>query len=179
MEQITIIQDTRQQVGKDQHVLKYFKKNGIKIVRSKLYIGDYALLTNMSVIIERKKDMLEIANCICGNGHVRFRNEIIRCQENGIKLYILIEDEYIYNIDGVKYYQCPRYKSNQYKVIDGKKVLVHRKGEKLSQVNFETLGKAMKTMEEKYGCTFCFAKHDEFGKKVLELLTKGEYKNGN
>lgn len=174
MEQITIIQDTRQQVGKDEHVLNYFKKNGIKIVRSKLYAGDYALLTNMSVVIERKKDMLEIANCICGDGHERFRNEIIRCQENGIKLYILIEDEYIYNIDGVKYYRVPTYKSNGYK--NG---VFHRRGEKMSKVNFEAMGKAMKTMQERYGCTFCFAKHDEFGKKVLELLTKGEYNNGN
>ena len=28
---------------------------------------------------------------------------------------------------------------------------MHKVGEKRSQVNFETLGKAMKTMEEKYG----------------------------
>jgi hypothetical protein len=168
---MTIVQDTRQQAHKDDHVLLWFKMQGINVVRSKLYAGDYALLTDMSVVVERKKDMLEIANCICGNSHERFRNEIIRCKENNIKLYILIEDEYIYNINGVKYYQCPRYKSNQYKVIDGKKVLVHRKGEKHSQVNFETLGKAMKTMEEKYGCTFVFAKRVDFGKKVVELLT--------
>lgn len=166
---MTIVQDTRQQIHKDDHVLDYFKAKDIKVVRSKLYVGDYALLTDMSVAIERKKDMLEIASCICGNNHVRFRNEIIRCRDNNIKLYILIEDEIIYNLDGVKYYQCPRYKSNGYK--NG---VFHRKGEKMSQVNFEALGKAMKTMEEKYGCTFCFARRKDFGKKIVEILTKGE-----
>ena len=60
----------------------------------------------------------------------------------------------------------PTYKGNQYK--DGK--LVHKRGEKRTQVNFETLGKAMKTMEEKYGCKFCFSKRADFGKTILKLL---------
>lgn len=167
-----IVQDTRQQIGKDQHVLEWFKLEGIEVIRSKLYVGDYTLLHNQTICIDRKKDMLEIANCICNSKeHQRFKSEIERARDNGILLYILIEDEYIYNIDGVKYYQCPRYKSNQYKVLNGKKVLTHKKGEKMSQVNFETLGKAMKTMESKYGCKFAFATKKDFGKKVIELLT--------
>lgn len=164
---ITIVQDTRQQVGKDQHVLDYFKQQGINVVRSKLYVGDYALLHDMSVSIDRKMNMLEIANCICNSKeHERFRRELINAQENNIKLYILIEDEYIYNLDGVKYYRCPTYKSS-----GSKNGIFHKKGDKMSQVNFEALGKAMKTMEEKYGCKFCFAKREEFGKKILEIFT--------
>lgn len=175
MEQITIIQDTRQQVGKDEHVLEYFKSQGINVVRTKMYVGDYGLLKDMSVVVDRKKDLLEVAANLCDKDeHERIKQEMINAQENGIKLYILIEDEYIYNIDGVKYYRVPTYKSNGYK--NG---VFHRRGEKMSKVNFEAMGKAMKTMQERYGCTFCFAKHDEFGKKVLELLTKGEYNNGN
>lgn len=171
MEQITIQIDSREQNGKHDHLLEYFDKMGIKYFTSKLYVGDYTLLHNQSVVIDRKKDMLEIAGNICNKlEHARFKEELIRARDNNIKLYILIEDEYIYNIEGVKYYQCPRYKGNQYKVINGVNVLVHKRGEKRSQVNFETLGKAMKTMEEKYGCTFVFAKREEFGKKVLELL---------
>ena len=142
---LTIVQDTRQQAGKDEHVLKYFESQGIKVVRSKLYVGDYALIHNMKVIVDRKKDMLEIAGNICDKEeHIRFREELKNSQEIGIKLYILIEDEYIYNLDGVKYYKCPTYKSSGYK--NG---IYHKKGDKMSQVNFEALGKAMKTMEEK------------------------------
>lgn len=164
MENVIIQVDSREQNNK--HVLEQFDKLGVKYFVSKLYAGDYTLLHNQSIVIERKKDVLEIASCICGDNHIRFRNEVIRSRDNGIKLYILIEDEYIYNIDGVKYYQIPHYKGNQYK--DGK--LIHKRGEKRSQVNLEALAKAMRTMEEKYDCTFCFAKHNDFGKKVLELL---------
>lgn len=166
MNNIVIQCDTRNQIGKDEHVLEYFRNNGIKIVRSKLYVGDYGLLHDMRTIVDRKRDVMEIIQDICSPDHERFKRELISAQESSIKLYILIEDEYIYNIDGVKYYQIPRYKGNQYK--DGK--LIHKRGEKRSQVNLEALAKAMHTMEEKYGCTFCFAKHDDFGRKILELL---------
>jgi ERCC4-type nuclease len=169
---ITIVQDTRQQTGKDEHVLEFFEKIGINVVRSKLYVGDYAFLHNMKVIVDRKKDVLEIAGNICDKEeHQRFKQELINAQEAGIKLYILIEDEYINNLDEVKYYKCPTYKSNGYK--NG---VFHRKGEKMSQVNFEALGKAMKTMEERYGCRFVFSKRIDFGAKVLKLLLESEKK---
>lgn len=172
MENIIIQVDTREQEGKNQNVLDYFRIKGIKVVRSKLFVGDYTLLHDQTIAIDKKKDMLEIANCICGSSHTRFRNELMRAKDNGIKLYILIEDEYIYNIDGVKYYKCPTFKSNQYKVVNGKRVLMHKVGEKRSQVNFETLGKAMKTMEEKYGCKFCFSKRNDFGQRIIDILTR-------
>lgn len=166
---ITIVQDTRQKIGKDQHVLDYLIKNNVHIIRSKLFVGDYALLHDMRVSIDRKMNMLEIANCICNSEeHERFKTELLNAQENGIKLFILIEDEYIYNLDGVKYFRCPTYKSNGWK--NG---IFHRKGQKMSQVNFDALGKAMKTMEKKYGCKFCFAKREEYGKKLLEILVNG------
>lgn len=167
--QITIVQDTRQQVGKDEHVLKYFADNGIKVVRSKLFVGDYALLHNMKVVVDRKKDMLEIGANICDSKeHERFRKELVNAQENGIKLYILIEDENIYNTFGVRFYKSPTYKSSGFK--NG---VYHARGEKMSQINFLSLSKAMMTMEQKYNCKFVFAKRAEYGKKVLEILTKG------
>lgn len=166
MDKIAIIQDSRQQEGKDQHVIDYFQSLGFKIIRSKLYVGDYALINNLSVIVDRKKDMLEIGSNICDKKeHQRFKQELKNAQENNIKLYILIEDEEITCIEEVKNYQCPRYKSNGWK--NG---IFHKKGDKMSQINFEALGKAMKTMEERYGCVFLFAKRNEFGKKCLEIL---------
>lgn len=171
MSNVVIQVDTREQDGKNQHILDYFASKNINSIRSKLFVGDYTLLHNQTIVVDRKKDMLEMASNICNSKeHTRFREELEKAQKNGIKLFILIEDEYIYNLDGVKYYKCPVYKGNQYKIIDGKKILTHKKGEKRSQVNFETLGKAMKTMEEKYGCKFMFAKRENYGKKVLEIL---------
>ena len=146
----------------------YFKEQGINVVRSKLYVGDYALLHNMKVIVDRKKDMLEIGGNICDKEeHQRFKQELIKAQENGIKLIILIEDENIYNTFGVRFYKSPVYKSNGYK--NG---VFHRRGEPMSKINFAALSKAMETMEEKYGCKFMFAKKENYGKKVLEILMK-------
>lgn len=163
---VTIQVDSREQEGKNQNILDYFASKGINTVRSKLFVGDYTLLHKQDICVDKKKDLMEMASCICGSNHTRFREELIRAKDNNIKLYILIEDEYIYNIEGVKYYKVPRYKGNQYK--DGK--LIHKRGEKRTQVNFETLGKAMKTMEEKYDCKFCFAKRENFAQKILEIL---------
>ena len=168
---ITIVCDTREQEHKQDHVLETFKKLGYPVVRTKLFVGDYSLLNNMSVSVDRKNSILELMGNLCNSkDHARIRDEFIRARDNNIKLYVLIEDEYIYNIEGVKYYKVPVYKSNQYKVINGVRILEHRKGEKRSQANLEAMAKAMKTMEEKYGVTFVFAKHEEFGEKILKIL---------
>ena len=150
---ITIQVDSRE--NKNEHVLNQLKELGCNFVNSKLYVGDYTLLHKQDICIDRKASLLELANNICNSeNHQAFKNEY----------------EYIYNLDGVKYFKCPTYKSTQYKTVDGARVLAHKKGDKRSQVNFETLGKAMKTMEEKYGYEFLFAKKKDFGKKILWLL---------
>lgn len=167
----TIVVDTREQDHKNDHVLETFKNLGYPVVRTKLFVGDYSLLNNMSVCIDRKNSILELIGNLCNaKEHARIRDEFIRARDNNIKLYVLIEDEYIYNIEGVKYYKVPTYKSNQYKNINGVRILEHRKGEKRSNANLEALSKSMKTIEEKYGVTFVFAKHNEFGKKILKIL---------
>lgn len=167
MENLTILQDTREQENKQDHVLQYFEENGIKVIRSKLFVGDYSLIDNMRISVDRKKDVLEIANCICSKEHIRFRNELIRAYENGIKLFILIEDENIKSLEELKYYKVPTFKSTQYK--NGQ--VTHRKGEKRSSVNLEALSKAMITMEQKYGCKFVFSTHKNFGATIVKILT--------
>ena len=160
----TIQVDSRE--NRNEHVLEQFTKLGYTYVTSKLYVGDYTFIQKSDIVVDRKKDMLEIGGNICDRKeHQRFKQELINAQENGIKLYILIEEENISCIDMVKYYQCPRYKSNGYK--NG---IFHHKGEKMSQINFEALGKAMATMQERYGCTFLFARREDFGRKILEIL---------
>ena len=96
MNNITIQVDTRE--NKNENLIVYFESKGIKTVRSKLYVGDYTLLHKQDVCVDKKKDLMEMASCICGPNHTRFREELIRSKEANIKLYILIEDEYIYSI---------------------------------------------------------------------------------
>ena len=111
---------------------------------------------------------------ICGKQHARFRDEAILAQNNGIKLYILVE-----NKDGIKEvrdlfkWQNPR--MHRYNKI----LYMHRLGKwsniptpKAPPTSGETLAKACLTMNLKYGVEFMFCTPNEAGKRVIELLTQ-------
>lgn len=140
-----IVVDTRQQDGR--HALKdaYFEEHGVKTLRSKLIVGDYTRIDNQTVSVDTKRNILELAGNICGKQHERFRNECIRARECGIKLIILIEEIPPDN-------DLSKWKS------------------KRTQVSGETLGKAMKTMTEKYGVQFEFCAVDTTAKRIIDIL---------
>lgn len=150
---ITLIEDTRQQHGKHDLKEQYFKDNDIAIIRSKLYIGDYSRLDNQLIVVDTKKDVVEIAANICGQQHERFRNECLRAQEYGIKLVVLIEEE-----ADLDTWKSPRKKN----------------GTPYTHVSGKTLKKAMQTMTDKYGVEFDFCKKEDAGARIIELLG-GEY----
>ena len=56
---LTIISDTRQKRGHHKAKEQYFAENGIQVINSKLPAGDYALLTDMSRVVDTKKDLGE------------------------------------------------------------------------------------------------------------------------
>ena len=71
-------------------IISQFNASGIKHYTSKLYVGDYVSLDNSRLCIDRKQNLSELYGNLC-QGHERFRNELIRANEAGIKLIILIE----------------------------------------------------------------------------------------
>lgn len=150
---ITLIEDTRQQRGKHDLKAQYFQEHDITIIRSKLYIGDYSRLDNQLVVVDTKKDVVEIAANICGQQHERFRNECLRAQEYGIKLVVLIEED-----ADLDTWKSPRKKN----------------GMPYTHVSGKTLKKAMQTMSDKYGVEFSFCRKEDAGAKIVELLG-GEY----
>jgi ribosome-associated protein len=149
---IVLIEDTRQQA--DKHILKhnYFDANNIKVVRSKLPVGDYADMKNMSVVIDTKKDIQEIISNVTTQ-HERFRAECDLAAECGIQLIILIENKN--NINEIKdlagWYNW-RLKRNK-RATTGKQLM-----------------KILYTMEEKHAVKFAFCRPEESGEKILELL---------
>ena len=166
-----ILEDTRNQVGKHDLKTAYFEKQGIKVERTKLYVGDYTLPTNQSVCIDTKKDIQELIGDLQSD-HIRFRNELIRAKEAGIKLYIVIENEgryvdyrkTVWNatvrcIDDLNNWHNPRLYSKK----NGKPV--YPKAMPGTQ-----LAKICHTMEERYGCKFLFCKPDESAKLIIDLL---------
>lgn len=155
---MVIVQDSREHTGKKDHILSYFEQNGIQVVRSKLYVGDYSLLHDQSVCIDTKKDCLELFQNLT-QSHVRFRSELIRAQSYGIQLYILTEERL--PTGGLNEWVSPVYKSNSAN---------HKKGEPMTTVNPAIMRKAMITMQEKYGVKFRFCDKQDTGKIILGLL---------
>lgn len=194
-----VIEDKAQQEGKHRLKHDYWDKTDICWQRFPLPVGDY-ILANEQVLdvigrkqkrdievkkmdflgtykqsVDTKKDMQEIVGNICGQQHERFRDECILAQNNGIKLYVLIENtDGIRKLEDVFKWQNPR--MHRYNKI----AYMHRLGKwqniplpKAAPTNGQTLAKAMLTMQAKYGVEFHFCRPEEAGKRILELLEVG------
>lgn len=158
-----IVHDTRDIPGKHKNVDDWLTANGYTIVRSKLFVGDVTFLQNQSVCIDLKQDVLELAMDVYQQ-HTRFRNELIRAQENGIQLIVLIEEELPHG--NLAEWVSPVYKANTGK---------HKRGEAISKINPVNLRKALLTMQEKYDAKFRFCSKDKTGEYIIKYL-KGEKK---
>lgn len=195
-----IIEDKGQQAGKHNHKHNWFEKNSIHVVQIPLPVGDYILsndkvedvitrkeqrgidikkmdlLGTYTSCVDTKKDIQEIIGNVCGKQHGRFRDECILAQNNGIKLYVLIE-----NTDGVKEIRDLFRWSNPRLHRYNKIAYMHNLGKwqhvalpKGEPTSGETLAKAMLTMQAKYGVEFLFCNPGEAGKEIIELLNRGD-----
>jgi ERCC4-type nuclease len=141
--------DTREQ--KYDHVTSHFDSQGIKWVKSKCVVGDYVNLENPMVVVDRKKDLQEVAGNVCQQ-HDRFVRELELAKELGYRMYILVEEPSITSVEQVFGWYNWRRKKNP-KAISGR-----------------TLGKIMLTMSQKYGITWEFTTKQNCGKRIVELL---------
>lgn len=144
-----IIVDTREQ--KYNHVTNYFDEQNIKWVRSKLICGDYQNPLNPTVIIDRKKDLQEVAGNVCQQ-HDRFVRELELAKELGYKLIVLVEEPNIKQLIDVCGWYNWRKKKNP-RAVSGK-----------------TLYKIMSTISDKYNVSWEFTSKQNCGKRIMELL---------
>ena len=159
---VILCEDTRQQAQKHDLKHEYFAKKGIRVIRSKLFTGDYALLMNQSVCIDTKKDVSELYQDMY-QSHERFRNEADRAKDNGIKLYILVENKNGFqSIDDLLKWQNPQLKKSR------------PKGKKPPVAN-EQFVKALHTFSDRHGVTFRFVSPENSGRAILYLLTGKDF----
>ena len=161
--------DSREKTHAITHITKYFDMNNIKYYTNKLLVADYCNLHNPTIMVDRKMSLIEIQNNIT-IGHQRFRNELILAQENGIKLIVLIEESQIKTLEDVRdKYINPRMKQWS---IAKKRAL--NKGLEFKQrppLPGKHIYEILKTMEEKYGCKFMFARKENMAETIIKLLT--------
>ena len=170
---VTIIQDSREKKSYHENVLNGLKERGINVVRSKLYVGDYTRVDNMSVCIDLKQNMQEVYQNVISS-HDRFVRECRRAQSAGVKLVILCEQSGISTVQDVAAWINPRM-TKWTKLRDA-----HKAGKRMNEplnphppVSSERLSKAMQTISERYGVEWRFCAKTETVNVICEVLGIG------
>lgn len=160
---MVILEDTRQQSRKHDLKHQWFEENGIKIERCRLFVGDYTLPSNQHICIDTKQNLIEICSNVTQD-HERFRNEILRANEAGIKLVFLIEHgEGIECLEDVLFWKNPRR-------IKRRKVCGVWRTIETNATTGRTLYNILSTIKSKYGVEFLFCDKSETGKRIVEIL---------
>ena len=147
-------------------IIEEFDKQGIVHPVSKLWIGDYMNYDNPRLVVDRKQNLIEVVSNVTQD-HERFRNEMIRAQQNGIKIVFLVEHgEGIESLEDVIFWENPRL--HKVKMVNGKWIQYTTKA-----TTGETLYNILRTITRKYGVEFRFCRKEETGKRIVEILTEG------
>ena len=164
----TLICDSRE--VKWDHIREWLDREGVLWLRSKLPVGDYGRMDNLSTIIDRKQNLNEVESNLV-HQHERFRRECQLAQDHGIRLIILVEEPWCHDLDDVKQWVNPR--RRRWQQLDR----LHAEGKMLDRqiagrppVNGEQLHQIMATMAEKYGIEWRFCAKSETGETICRIL---------
>ena len=151
-----ILIDSREHQHAIKRILESFDAAGVRHASTKLYVGDYQEVGNGLLVVDRKQNLAEIASNVC-QGHERFRNELIRAKEAGIRIVVLCEHGgQIRSIDDVADWKNPRLRESP------------------NAITGERLYKVLRTISERYGVDFQFCDKKQTGKKIMEILGVGD-----
>ena len=162
-DQIVLIEDTRNQVGKHKNVHAYCQRMGIEVVRQKLSVGDYMLPLG-KISVDTKESILELSKNVMSDDHRRFKAELIRAREEGIQLIVLVEE--VPPFGRLDMWEVPRFKNTD---------RFHKYGDPMTLVHPASLRRALITMQERYGVKFRFCTRRQSPARIIKYL-KGELK---
>ncbi len=193
-----IVEDKANKEGKHDTKHDFFESKGIEIMRYALPVGDYILGTEkvMDVIdrkekrgivpskmdflgtynrvIDTKFSIEELYGDVVGS-HDRFRDEQILAQNNGIQLYILVENtDGINSLNNLPTWKNPR-REKWFRIWNAKKQGKAKNVQisKQPPMSSQALAKSLTTMEAKYGTRFFFCSPEEAGARIIEILNGG------
>ena len=152
---MTVYIDSREKARAIKSIVSTFQRCGIKYFSNKLFVGDYQSLDNPRVCIDRKQNLSELYSNLC-HDHKRFIAELVRANEAGIELIILIEHgAAVKCLEDVITWENPRLATSPY-AWDGKRMY-----------------KTMRTVQDKYGIRYEFCTKAKTGARIIELLQEG------
>ena len=144
-----IIIDSREK--KCDHIKAWLDKNGVEYEVKKLDVGDFMFPDNPKVSVDRKRNLSELSRNLTNKAdHSRFRKEVRRAREKGIKLYILCEH------------------GGKIKSIQD----VALWNDKYSGVNGRYLTDEIYRVHISYGVEFLFCDKRCTARKIIEILTQ-------
>lgn len=150
---MTIQIDSREHQKAIKKIVAEFDQRGIKHPISKLLVGDYMNYDNPRLVIDRKQNLTEVCQNVCQD-HERFKRELLRAKENGIKVVFLVEHgPSIKTLEDIIFWENPRLKSSP-KAMTG-----------------EHLYRILSTIERKYDTKFYFCDKGQTGRRIVEMLS--------
>lgn len=163
--------DSREHESEWKRIKSQFDALGVSYFRSKLYVGDYQSLDNPRLVIDRKKDLQELYGNICQQ-HERFRAELVKAMQSGIKIVILCEHgEEVRSLEDVYFfYQSPveRWRWTVREIAGEKKKVRERYMQ--NAIDGKKMLKSFYTIRDKYNVDFVFCTKEETGAKIIEIL---------
>lgn len=154
-----IIQDFREKHGHHNSIQEYCKDNNIVLYRMKLEVGDYMLGTfeNGKYIpignrsIDTKQDLAELASDLYKD-KLAFNKKYRKCYDNGIKLFVLVEQE-INSLSDIVKWNSPH-----------------------TRVNGRLLLDMIDRLRKSYGVKFVFCPKNQTAETIIKILTQSEDK---
>jgi len=144
--------DTREK--KNEHIINYFQRNKIPFEIKKLDTADYWNSENPNVLVDRKRNLNEVAQNLCSQDSSRFWSELRRAYSDKKKLIILVEHG-----GNIKSLQDVSTWKSKYSTITGSR-----------------LQSEMYRIAIAYGVQWEFCSKKSTGKRIVELLEVKEKK---
>lgn len=154
-----LIVDSREHQKERDRITKYFDRHDIPYEVSKLLFGDYMEYSRPLLVIDRKKDIAELAKN-CTREHERFRRELERVAKTGSKLVILVEQN--------------RYKDRDEWVQVRQIVDLIRWESPHTMVRGEKIYRVLASWCAKYPVEVRFCDKRSTGKQIVNILYGGE-----
>lgn len=151
--------DTREKPKAIKPILEHFDKAGVEHTSTKLLFGDYMDYNKPHLVIDRKRNIAELARN-CTVDHQRFKRELERVKKAGATLVVLVEQN--------------RYKSGSRWIrVEYIEDLLLWSGS-YTKVRGERIYRVLSAWTYKYPLRLEFCDRRSTGKRILEIIYKGD-----
>ncbi len=139
--------DTREKPQAIANIKAFFDKHNIEYIDKKMDIADYCVIGKENLVIDRKRNLQEVAQNLCSNDKSRFWREVRLAYQNHVRMIVLVEQSGINDLRDVRNWQ------SKYQRLSGAR-----------------LQEEMYRIAMAYGIEWKFCHKNSTGKVICELL---------